>query len=166
MSIVTKFKLRVRNNSSIIINGRYITFTADKLDGFYITHSGSVNSAIDLTNPAIIGVRFVLENGLGLCVDKKYERDITILLNLPKDLTTIKISGSGLKEVLEFPDYPNIRGVKFTNASRLTKVPDVLPSSIKDMGSMFYGCSSFKQDISMWRLDNVSVKYGGPNLKP
>ena len=166
MTVLTKFKLRVRNNAAIIINGRYINFTTDDQEGYYVEHSGSVNSVIDLTDTSIIGVKFILEGGFNLCVDKFYERDVTILLALPENLDIIKISGNGLKEVIEFPDYPNIRGVKFTNASRLTKVPKVLLPSIVDMSSMFYGCDSFKQDISDWSLDNISVVLGGPNLKP
>lgn len=64
-----------------------------------------------------------------------------------------------LMEVTDWEGFrlPNIR---FNNCSKLTKVPDYLPSAITVMSYMFSGCTVFNQDISNWDVGKVIDMHG------
>jgi surface protein len=44
----------------------------------------------------------------------------------------------------------------FKGAVNLTQVPSLLPSSVTDMSGMFYGATSFNQDLSTWDVSKVT----------
>jgi surface protein len=44
----------------------------------------------------------------------------------------------------------------FRGAINLTQAPATLPATVTNLSSLFYGCTSFNQDISGWDVSNVS----------
>ena len=69
----------------------------------------------------------------------------------------------GGEALVELHNFPTLSSVDFFNAylsPNLVKVPTVLPSNIIDLAAMFYGATSFNQDISGWDVSNVNNMSG------
>ena len=71
-------------------------------------------------------------------------------------------SGAALIEVKKWPTKV-ITGVSFYatgGCTSLTTVPTYLPPAWTSLASMFQGCTSFNQDVSMWDVTNITNMSG------
>lgn len=103
--------------------------------------------SIDGGAMATSGASFIIPSGTHE-VALKLNVTTGILLNMIpfKDIITEVTDWEGLQ-------LPNIR---FSNCTKLTKVPAYLPAAITDTSYMFNGCATFNQDISTWNTGSVT----------
>ena len=67
----------------------------------------------------------------------------------------VSVGGEALVELHNFPTLSSVNIFNAYLSPNLVKVPTVLPSNIIDLAAMFYGATSFNQDINMWDTSNV-----------
>ena len=73
----------------------------------------------------------------------------------------VSVGGGALVELHNFPTLSTVTKFNFTTSKNnalpnLTKVPNVFPSNITNIASLFYLAANFNQDISMWNVSNVT----------
>ena len=61
----------------------------------------------------------------------------------------------GLREVTAWGAV-KAKNISFRNSTNLTAVPSTLNAGITNLANMFYGCTSFNQDISGWDVSHVT----------
>ena len=77
----------------------------------------------------------------------------------------VSVGGEGLVELHNFPTLSTVTKFNFTTNKynalpNLTKVPNVFPSNITNIETLFYLATNFNQDISMWNVSNVTNMVG------
>lgn len=65
-------------------------------------------------------------------------------------------SNNNLVKVLKFKKDTTDLSYAFRSCANLNEVPNALPLSVTNTSGMFYGASSFNQDISIWDVSSVT----------
>lgn len=100
----------------------------------------------------------VLEDG-GYSNENVPDGKHKVVLAKTRNNGRVSIGGTALTELHNFPTLSTVTSFNFypdTPSPNLVKVPAVLPNNITSLGQMFYNCSAFNQDISMWNTGNVT----------
>ena len=102
-----------------------------------------------------------------ISVNKTYAASGIYQIKVTGSATAIGYGGTSansninkLKRVLSWGNIANLTRLSIGNQSSLTEVPTTLPSTVTSLLYMFYGCSTFNQDISGWDTKNVTNMSG------
>ncbi len=67
------------------------------------------------------------------------------------------VGSAQLTEITQWGDWPGLINLNFLGGAALTSVPTTLPSTVRNVASMFSDATSFNQNISGWDVDEVIV---------
>ena len=129
-----------------------MTFSTTNGSLSYKGNSGDVITLSDGTTYT------VLEDG-GYSNENVPDGKHKVVLAKTRNNGRVSIGGTALTELHNFPTLSTVTSFNFypdTPSPNLVKVPAVLPNNITSLGQMFYNCSAFNQDISMWNTGNVT----------
>ena len=92
-------------------------------------------------------------------VSHKYKKKRNYIVRIKGKLKKFSQCSNNIKKVINWNYYLEDLDYAFYYCEELKEVPNYIPSNIRNMSCMFYGCNNFNSDISKWNVSNVQNMY-------